>query len=42
MFQIAEHAQISPLRLGFTGALNVVRRAIPKFQRVEPEEIPFF
>ncbi len=42
MFQIAEHAQISPLRLGFTGALNVVRRAVPKFQRLEPEEIPFF
>ena len=24
------------------GTLNVVRRAIPKFQRIEPEEIPFF
>jgi hypothetical protein len=42
MFQVAEHAQISPLRLSFTGTLNVVRRAIPKFQRLEPEEIPFF
>jgi hypothetical protein len=42
MFQVAEHAQISPLRLGFTGTLNVIRRAIPKFQRLEPEEIPFF
>lgn len=42
MFQVAEHANISPLRLGFTGTLNVVRRAVPKFQRVEPEEIPFF
>jgi hypothetical protein len=42
MFQVAEHAQISPLRLSFTGTLNVVRRAIPKFQRLEPEEVPFF
>ena len=42
MFQVAEHAQISPLRLSFTGTLNVVRRAVPKFQRLEPEEVPFF
>ena len=42
MFQVAAYAQISPLRLSFTGTLNVVRRAIPKFQRLEPEEIPFF
>jgi len=42
MFQVATHAQISPLRLSFTGTLNVVRRAIPKFQRLEPEEVPFF
>lgn len=42
MFQVADHAQISPLRLGFTGTLNVIRRAIPKFQRLEPEELPFF
>lgn len=42
MFQVAEQAQISPLRLSFTVTLNVVRRAIPKFQRLEPEEIPFF
>lgn len=42
MFQVADRAQISPLRLSFTGTLNVVRRAIPKFQRIEPEEIPFF
>jgi hypothetical protein len=42
MFQVADHVHISPLRLGFTGTLNVVRRAVPKFQRVEPEEIPFF
>jgi hypothetical protein len=42
MFQVADVAQISPLRLGFTGTLNVVRRAVPKFQRLEPEEILFF
>ena len=42
MFQVAEHTQMSPLRLSFTGTLNVLRRAVPKFQRLHPEEIPFF
>lgn len=42
MFQVAQGAQISPLRLSFTGTLNIVRRAVPKFQRLEPEEAPFF
>jgi Insertion element 4 transposase N-terminal/Transposase DDE domain len=42
MFQVAEQADISPLRLSFTGTLNVVRRAVPKFQRLELTEIPFF
>lgn len=42
MFQVADHAQISPLRLSFTGTLNVVRRAVPKFQRIETEALPFF
>jgi hypothetical protein len=42
MFQVAEQANISPLRLSFTGTLNVVRRAIPKFQRLELTEVPFF
>jgi len=42
MFQVAARTQISPLRLSFTGTLNVVRRAVPKFQRLQPEEIPFF
>jgi hypothetical protein len=42
MFQVADSAQISPLRLSFTGTLNIIRRAVPKFQRLEPEEIPFF
>ena len=42
MFQVAEQADISPLRLSFTGTLNVVRRAVPKFQRLELTDIPFF
>ena len=42
MFQAAESAHISPLRLSFTGTLHVVRRAVPKFQRLQAEEIPFF
>ena len=42
MFQVAESAHISPLRLSFTGTLNIVRRAVPKFQRLKPEEFPFF
>jgi hypothetical protein len=42
MFQVAEQANISPLRLSFTGTLNVVRRAVPKFQRLELTDIPFF
>jgi hypothetical protein len=42
MFQVAESAHISPLRLSNTCTLHVVRRAIPKFQRLQPEEIPFF
>ncbi len=42
MFQVAQAAHISPLRLSFTGTLNIVRRAVPKFQRLQPEEFPFF
>lgn len=42
MFQVAESAHISPLRLSFTGTLNIVRRAVPKFQRLKIEEFPFF
>ena len=40
--QAAWGAEISPLRLSFTGTLRVIRRALPKFQRLEPQEIPFF
>lgn len=42
MFQAAEKAGISPLRIGFTGTLNVVRRAIPQFQHVQASQLPFF
>ena len=42
IFQAAEQGEISPLRLGFTGTLRVVRRAIPKFQSTQPEELPLF
>ncbi|WP_236141282.1 hypothetical protein [Nostoc sp. CMAA1605] len=28
--------------LSFTGTLNIVRRALPKFQRLQIEEFPFF
>lgn len=42
MFQAATDANISPLRLSFTGTLRVIRRAIPKFQRLQIEEVPLF
>jgi hypothetical protein len=40
--QTAHSAEISPLSISFTGTLRVIRRAVPKFQRLEPKEIPFF
>ncbi len=42
IFQAAEQGELSPLRLGFTGTLRVVRRAMPKFQATQPEELPLF
>ncbi|MEI7489051.1 MAG: IS4 family transposase, partial [Chryseobacterium sp.] len=39
MFQAAQEQGLSPLRLGFTGTLRVVRRAVPQFQQSDPEEI---
>ena len=42
MFQAAEQQGLSPLRLGFTGPLRVVRRAMTQFQQSTPEEIPLF
>ncbi len=38
MFQAATSAKVPPLRLSFTGTLRVIRRAIPKFQRLKSEE----
>jgi hypothetical protein len=42
MFTAAQQAGISPLRLGFTGTLKVLRRAIGEFQGIQPEQLPFF
>ena len=42
IFQAATSADVAPLRLSFTGTLRVVRRALPKFQRLQPHELPFF
>ena len=42
MFQAATAAGISPLRLGFTGTLKVIRRAIADFQDANNEQLPFF
>lgn len=42
MVQAAQTAAISPLRLSFTGTLQVLRRAIPKLQTVSAEEFPLF
>jgi Insertion element 4 transposase N-terminal/Transposase DDE domain len=42
MFTAAQHAGISPLQLGFTGTLTVLRRAIVDFQDIQSEELPFF
>jgi Insertion element 4 transposase N-terminal/Transposase DDE domain len=40
--RIIEYTEISPLRIGFTGTLNVIRRAIPLAQSVTPAQLPFF
>jgi hypothetical protein len=42
MFHAAQQAGISPLRLGFTGTLKVIRSAIPEFQHTPTEQLPFF
>ena len=42
MFQAAQQAGISPLRLGFTGTLKLIRAAIPEFQQTSAEQLPFF
>jgi hypothetical protein len=42
MFQAAQQQGLSPLRLGFTGTVGIVRRAMAQFQQSTPEEIPLF
>jgi len=42
MFHAAQPAGISPLRLGFTGTLKVIRRAVGDFQDLQPQQLPFF
>ncbi len=42
IFQAANSADVSPLHLSFTGTLRVVRRALPKFQRLQSQELLFF
>lgn len=38
MFQATQQTGISPLRLGFTGSLKVIRWAIGDFQDTPPEQ----
>lgn len=42
IFTAAIQAGISPLRLGFTGTIKVLRRAVGDFQDIQPEQLPFF
>ena len=42
MFQAATSAGVAPLRLSFTRTLRVVRRAVPKFQRLNSQDLPLF
>lgn len=42
MLQAANVAEISPLRLSFTETLRVIKRALPDFQDVNNEQLPFF
>lgn len=42
IFHAAQSAGIAPIRIGFTGALKVIRRAIPEFQQITLPEKPLF
>ncbi|MCC7366906.1 MAG: hypothetical protein IT306_00695, partial [Chloroflexi bacterium] len=42
MYQAALRDGIDPDRLSFTGALGVLRRAIPRAQRTPPDRLPSF
>ena len=41
MYHAALHDGVDPDRLSFTGALRVLRRAIPRAQRAAPKHLPF-
>lgn len=42
MYHAALHDGVDPDRLSFTGALRVLRRAIPRAQRTAPKRLPLF
>ena len=42
MFKASSKAGISPLSLGFTGSLRVLRRAVPLFQQIPNPSLPLF
>lgn len=42
MYQAALRDGVAPDRLSFTGALRVLRRAIPRAQRTAPKRLPLF
>ena len=42
MFRAAEKAEISPLRLGFTGTVRIIRRAVPMFEQAAQLEMNLF
>jgi hypothetical protein len=42
MYQAALRDGLDPDRLSFTGALRVLRRAIPRAQRTPPALLPLF
>ncbi|HXI17383.1 MAG TPA: hypothetical protein VNM48_13545, partial [Chloroflexota bacterium] len=42
MYQAALQDGVDPDRLSFTGALRVLRRAIPRAQRTTPKRLPLF
>jgi Insertion element 4 transposase N-terminal/Transposase DDE domain len=42
MYQAARQDRVDPDRLSFTGALRVLRRAVPRAQRTAPKRLPLF
>jgi hypothetical protein len=42
MIKAASEVGVSPMSLGFTGTLRVIRRAIPELQQTAPGEKPLF